>query len=91
MSFNGFIRKRIARKVGIIMIKVDMSKLEITGFKPVLEAELVTILRNCKKIFGEKDYNHCIERAALSDEEVEKETKENFKNLVKKILGVKED
>lgn len=36
------------------MIKVDMSKLEITGFKPVLEAELVTILRNCKKFLAKK-------------------------------------
>ena len=54
MSFNGFICTRIARKVGIIMIKVDMSKLEITGFKPVLEAELVTILRNCKKFLAKK-------------------------------------
>lgn len=73
------------------MIKVDMSKLEIVGPKPLVEAELIVILRNCKKIFDEKDYNYCIERAALSDEEVEKEKKESLENLMKKIFEIKED
>lgn len=73
------------------MIKTDMGKLEIVGPKPLVEAELVVILRNCKKNFGEKDYNRCIERAALSDEEVEKEAMEHFENFAKKILGIKEE
>ena len=46
MLLDGFICERIIRKVGITMIRIDFNKLEITGPKPIVEAEFTALLKN---------------------------------------------
>lgn len=73
------------------MIKVDKSSVTISGFKPLVEEELIEVLKTCRKVLGEETYNNCIKRAALTDEENRREVQRRFVEFWEKFLKDKEN
>lgn len=73
------------------MIKVDKNSIAILGFKPLVEEELVEVLKTCRKVLGEEVYNNCIKRATLTDEENRREAQRKFVEFWEKFLKDKED
>ena len=73
------------------MIKIDKSSVTISGFKPLVEEELVEVLKTCRKVLGEETYNNCIKRATLTDEENRREVQRKFVEFWEKFLKDKEN
>lgn len=79
------------------MIKSDFGVIEITGFKPVVMAELKTLLKVLRSELGEADYNRVLQDANDSKQfGDEPETsrdceKERMKEVLKAILKGMED
>ena len=73
------------------MIKVDKNSIAILGFKPLVEEELVEVLKTCRKVLGEEVYNNCIKRATLTDEENRREAQRKFVEFWEKFLKDKEN
>ena len=72
------------------MIKAEKGSLTISGLKPLVEEELVEILRTCRKLLGEENYNNCIKKATLTDEENRREAQRKFVEFWKKFFKGKE-
>lgn len=73
------------------MIKVGKNSVAISGFKPLVEEELVEVLKTCRKVLGEEAYNNCIKRVTLTDEENRRETQRKFVEFWEKFLKDKEN
>ena len=73
------------------MIKIDGDNVAISGFKPLVEEELVEVLKTCRKVLGEETYNNCIKRATLTDEENRREAQRKFVEFWEKFLKDKEN
>lgn len=73
------------------MIKTEKGSLTISGLKPLVEEELVEILRTCRKLLGEETYNNCIKRATLTDEESRREAQRKFVEFWEKFMKDKEN
>ncbi len=72
------------------MIKTEKGSLTISGLKPLVEEELVEILRACRKLLGEETYSSCIKRVTLSDEENRREAQRKFVEFWEKFFKGKE-
>lgn len=72
------------------MIKTEKGSLTISGLKPLVEEELVEILRTCRKLLGEENYNNCIKKATLTDEENRREAQRKFVEFWEKFFKGKE-
>ena len=72
------------------MIKIEKGSVTISGLKPLVEEELVEILRTCRKVLGEETCNNCIKRATLTDEENRREAQRKFVEFCEKFFKDKE-
>ena len=72
------------------MIKAEKGSLTISGLKPLVEEELVEILRTCRKLLGEEAYNNCIKKGTLTDEENRREAQRKFVEFCEKFFKGKE-
>jgi len=66
------------------MLKVDQSATVIKGTKIVLLAELTTLIHELvveDGVFSKEDIDMCVETALLTEEELDKKTADNIRNL----------
>lgn len=66
------------------MLKVDQSTTVIKGTKIVLLAEVTTLIHELvveENLFSKEDIDMCVETALLTEEELDKKTKDNLRNL----------
>lgn len=79
------------------MIKSEHGIVEINGPKPVIVAELITLLVCAKDSLGESDYEFVIERARkhinkCEEEQINKDAQvDAFKNFMDAVLGNKKE
>lgn len=73
------------------MIRIDFNKLEITGPRPIVEAEFTALLKNCKRVLGEETYDRCLKNSELTDEQIRKQSDAGLKSFVKTVLEMMEE
>lgn len=66
------------------MLKVERGATVINGTKIVLLAEVTTLIHELvveENLFSKEDIDMCVETALLTEEELDKKTEDNLRNL----------
>ena len=74
------------------MIKSDFGLVDVEGAKPVILAELTTLLRVLRNGgVSDAEIDRCIERAKKSKEELAAESKKRMEDALKSMFGGSDD
>lgn len=74
------------------MIKSDFGLVDVEGAKPVILAELTTLLRVLRNGgVSDAEIDRCVERAKKSKEELAAESKKRMEDILKSMFGGSDD
>ena len=74
------------------MIKSDFGLVDVEGTKPVILAELTTLLRVLRNGgVSDAEIDRCVERAKKSKEELAAESKKRMEDAIKSMFGGSDD
>ena len=67
------------------MIKCDKEVIKTSGYSSDIYAEFGLIMQTCYRKYGEEQFNHLVELAKKSDEELKEETLELINRFSERI------
>lgn len=74
------------------MIKSDFGMVTVDGAKPIILAELTTLLKVLRDGgVSDTEIDHCVERAKKSKEELADESKKRMEDVLKSMFGGSDD